>query len=792
MNRGRYNRTSLKVRVDKITENSNTDSSPSSALIITKSELQASRSKKRISSPVNLLDSPKLNSLMAPDTISIISLKNIENLPLTEVTSLMPNEIPPFEVGKSENPSVNYFFERAFESSQNKEYTKAITMYRKVLACEANHFETCINIGICLMKLNLHHEAIQSFDSAIKSRKASFVPYYNKALTFIAVQNYSAALQCMDAANTLFPNPPEELQKIRTFAIFKSGKVSSAISNGEGKESPSMARAEYRTFSPVEEVSYDRPERILRRMTIQPSAFIQVKNMHENNESPMRRLTIVHDFDSRGLRTASGFNMKERSEVSSLSTSPYKTSRTRPSPYAYNWKKHLPQEFFIPKGNVPINISELEPVNEIPKDPVVTKRIKEKLKSLEDKLIEFIAKKVQKSFLEPTFIHKSQLTISEIEKLEDLFKRPEKSIEKIDYFMKNLDFFTDLPQIYRERVYQVSKIEKFSPGSKLFIQGNVASKFFLILKGKTTSIVDSEKSEINSTTEYLRYARSITSDKKFYVSLENLANCVAEDQTYTLTFPTYEYQQIFSDLLKFNIEERVSFLITLPLFKGIDPTNIIPLAWHLQAEKYKEGEIIQNKYTVPRGLTIIYSGYCGIYTTGYQKRGKIGSEYANIKKRQPKPPSFYTGNLKYPVSSREIHKSLGHAKTTHDSKSSTYKTLEKVEHGLLRYGDYFGGRVLLDHKYQDLSSKYTITAESKVVEVFVISRQSMQNLQEKLVVHLKTVIQKSPDVDCPPGVDAELMDKQFNDWQRYKQEVVDDIQRKTFVDNKKIEFPYLR
>jgi len=422
--------------------------------------------------------------------------------------------------------------------------------------------------------------------------------------------------------------------------------------------------------------------------------------------------------------------------------------------------------------------------------------VSEKLKSMEDKLIEHIAKKIQKCFLEPRNLSKFKLTEKEVDYFFQLFNEKESNLQKIDEFCKNLEFFLDLPKEVRERVYLVSKVEKHEIGSKLFIQGNVASKFFLVMKGKVASIVDSEKAEINSTTEYLRFARSLTSEKRYYVSLENLANCIAEEVTYTLTIPTSEYQLIFCDLLKQNIEDRVCFLISLPLFKGIDPIFLIPLAWHLNAEKYLEGETIQQKYEVPKGLTIIYSGYCGIYTTGYQNRNRVGSEYANIKKRKPKPASFYVGNLISPV---KTQRSVNTTLTTSTGRSvsqgpsnTTYKTFEKIEHGLLRYGDYFGGRVLLEQKYNDLTSKYSIIAESKSVEVFVITKQSMQNLQEKLVTHLKTAIQKGTDIDCPPDTDGEAMDKQFKDWQKYKNEVIDDIQRKTFVESKKIEFPYLR
>lgn len=780
---------SLKVNPPANSDHLFSDSSTSSPLVITKPDLNVKKSRKSVNSAM-LTDTNKPTQFPAPKSSSIISLKNIANMPLTEVTSLTPNEIPPDQVEKSENPSVNYFFERAYEASKNNEFQKAVTLYRKVLACEANHFETCINIGICMMQLNMHNEAINSFECAIKADKGSFIPYYNKALSFIAIQNYSAALMCMDTASLMFDNPPDELQKIRTFAIFKAGKVSSAISNNEGKESPTYNKVEYKTFSPIEEVVYEKPERILRRLTIQPEVLIHYQKLVES--IPHRKFTIVEDFDSRNIKTSSGLNVAERSEYSSHSASPFKVPKH--SQYSYNWKKHMPYEYFKPKKSIPIKISELESIAPASKDQLIQKKVREKLKTLEDKLIEYIAKKIQKCFLTPRNLSKYQLTEKEVEYLFQLFNNKEHNLQEIDQFCQSLEFFADLPREYREKVYLAGKVEKFEKGIKLFVQGNVASKFFLLMKGKVVSAVDSEKAEVNSTTEYLRYARSITSDKRYYVSLENLANCTAEEVTYTLTIPTSEYQLIFCDLLKQNIEDRVCFLINLPLFKGIDPNFIIPLAWHLNAEKYLEGEVIQKKYELPKGLTIIYSGYCGIYTTGHQNRSVIGSEYANIKKRKPKPVSFYVGNLKTPVKpvSSTYSTTPGQSVGNKRLSNTEYKTFEKIEHGLLRYGDYFGGRVLLEQKYNELTSKYSIIAESKVVEVFVITKQSMQNLQEKLVTHLKTVIQKGHDIDCPPDIDAEIMDYQFNDWQKYKKEVIDDIQRKKFVDAKKIEFPYLR
>ena len=92
--------------------------------------------------PASLTDSPKQTANLHTDIESLLSLHGTVDCPLTEVISLVPTEIRPEECDRSENPSVNYFYERAFESSQNHEYQTAIKLYRKVIACEQNQFES--------------------------------------------------------------------------------------------------------------------------------------------------------------------------------------------------------------------------------------------------------------------------------------------------------------------------------------------------------------------------------------------------------------------------------------------------------------------------------------------------------------------------------------------------------------------------------------------------------------------------------------------------------------------------
>ena len=83
-------------------------------------------------------------------------------------------------------------------------------------------------------------------------------------------------------------------------------------------------------------------------------------------------------------------------------------------------------------------------------------------------------------------------------------------------------------------------------------------------------------------------------------------------------------------------------------------------------------------------------------------------------------------------------------------------------------------------------------AETKKVEVLVITKLSMQYLQEKIAGQLKAVLLKTQDLDSPPDVDPDELFQNFLDWQHYKNDVIDLVQRNKFVNSKKFQFPYLR
>lgn len=92
------------------------------------------------------------------------------------------------------------------------------------------NFPCQINLGICLLKLGLITESIVSFDKAIKSQPSSFIPYFNKSLALIYLQQYSDAIECMNLAlKTFQEKPPIEIFKVRALALYRLGKVAEAL-----------------------------------------------------------------------------------------------------------------------------------------------------------------------------------------------------------------------------------------------------------------------------------------------------------------------------------------------------------------------------------------------------------------------------------------------------------------------------------------------------------------------------------------------------------------------------------
>ena len=68
----------------------------------------------------------------------------------------------------------------------------------------------------------------------------------------------------------------------------------------------------------------------------------------------------------------------------------------------------------------------------------------------------------------------------------------------------------------------------------------------------------------------------------------------------------------------------------------------------------------------------------------------------------------------------------------------------------------------------------------------------MHFLTEEVVHQVRTILAKSFEVDCPPEVNSESLKRTLVEWQLFRKELLESIERDRYVDRNKIYFPFVR
>ena len=599
------------------------------------------------------------------------SQRNHQECPLSEVASLIPKEIPPSESIESSNPSINYYFDKAFLTSEQGDFLTAIKLYKKVLSTDPDHYESLINMGVCFMKIKQIPEAISCFDNAIKINKNSFMPFYNKALTYLHAKEYSLALECMNDTLKVFPELPDELLKIRTYSIFKGGKITSLITDNEDKQlytnrenNTNISRATSsktptpstitprRNFKNVKKNEifniFPSPDKIInikedrikiKKTILSPVIIRSKKTLPMNSFSPDTKkrnpkvLSIIPKFDKKPSY--------ELNEFFKESCKKYLLNKEKLT----DLKEGNQKGFFQKDLNVKENILN---------DHQALIKIKEEIEKLKETVEEALQRDINKTIeCNPIIYDTHYTTEDQLRYLIDEFDKSSdtRNYKKIDKYFSVFDFFQKYDKNLRIQIYKISKICDYYKDQIIFRQGDKGDQLYIIIKGSITIVKKSD--------EFRGYSLVVNSlyDGKHFGDLalmnglksspftERTATCIASEHSYLLSVPKQEYQGLLLELHLKSIETKTQFLVQVPLFHGISPTYLIPLACNIEKKSFFLNDVIIKKGEVPSGLHVVVSGNIVLYTQGYIAREIHGSEYANIKIRKPEPDLFVGANF---------------------------------------------------------------------------------------------------------------------------------------------------
>lgn len=175
-------------------------------------------------------------SLHKPSSTQIIGLQSDEVFQFVEPKSLQPKEYHISLVPSGEFPSANSYFHQAYKHRSRGDFQNALTYYRQALNIDPKHLPSRINVGVCMMKLNMIEAAIENFQTAEGMHPYEPISYFNRVICHLSLGEYD---QAIDGINTSLAFLSQEEMKdyvsLKALALFRAGKVADAIDVSKNK-----------------------------------------------------------------------------------------------------------------------------------------------------------------------------------------------------------------------------------------------------------------------------------------------------------------------------------------------------------------------------------------------------------------------------------------------------------------------------------------------------------------------------------------------------------------------------
>ena len=732
--------------------------------------------------------------------------------PLTSVKNFTLYDFPN-ESSASSHSLCNFYSAKAVDLYKSREYFSAIHQFKRSLAYDPSHFESLINLGACYFHLQLLDEAIIIFSKGIRMFPDNFIPYFNKALSEIQLQEYTRTIVTVDNALNTLKDPPEALFKMRTYVMFQSGRVTNIldeIKSKNGFEARKRQSSRKVKIPLSAESTFNRPRtssmKAHRTVYLYPDSkntFVQVNESElpkrQHTTSKIRIISSTNSPRSRGKSPVLLSKPPPRSK---------KESRCTISRAEFEKEEHVrtkvhqiiePMTVYEPGL---IQIDTLDRFQGSLDERETTDSFHTNLKALR-RYVEKDLERAEELKEEVKGNEHRFISEYEIKMLIEEFRRPVRCMEKIDKIGMKLTFLQKFPFVMRESLYKCARIENFAAGQVIFNEGDSGDSMFVIIRG---SVVIHKR--LNEVRNYPVIINSLYDGRQFgdvsvlsTISEEETrkGTCVVTEPSTMFIIPKQDYKRLLFKYLKPELEAKANLLLKVRLFQDIELANLYTLASNIETVHASLGESILQKGEVSKGLYIINKGHVEVVTEGYVGKKKKPSVYGNAKIREKSPRPFYTGNCSVASSPKGKQAEMAENRKRRvfvEDPEGLVK--DKILNFILHPTEFFGGKALLDGDVfagtliKSVPSKFSFIAKSSSVEMFIISKDHLAFLNTKAELLVKNLLSRSFHIDTPEDVDSQQMDELFKDWQKYKEEIVDDIRMKKYVERNKMDFPFIR
>ena len=761
----------------------------------------------------------------------LIPFQNSTEESLSAVAALKFKELVPSDIPPHSNPSILLTFEKACSAVDRGDILTAVKSYNDILAADPEHFQSLINIGVCYMKLKQPNKAIGSFENAIRVNPSNYLSYFNKALAQLSEKMYSDAWLCMVNAINMIKNPPGELFQIRDYAMFKRGKIFKATKNEKAilqhsyvtNDKCDIRNISTKSYSPS--ISFHKKHEI-RKIFPDPSKIILVRE-YDSDFSKKRRRNLAPNISKSTPESSPPHAPKKLNtrkiliqrpskkpplEIKDFSTISNQTHKL--TKFQKDNSHPTPED----NGFFQEDISQLSDNKCINDEQIDINELK---KSIDSMLVNQLNAKAPSNLVP---LETKQITEQQLRFLISEYSKPQydRNYTEIDNLLGVFPFFQDKSEALKRKLYEIASISSFAAGEAIFRQGDAGDQIYIIIKGSVTVLQSNEafgsyEIVVNSLYDGKHFGDiAIINGMAANLLTRRTASCTASEHSYLLSISKTSYQDLILPGLTNSIETKSNFFCKLPLFKEVHPSLLAPLACNIEKKKYLLNDIIVRRGETPRGLYIVTYGTIVLYTQGLLVRERFGSEYANAKIRKPKPIGFVGANftgvrIKTRGTKSCFHEYIptdtsGYCNETGGASSikikkkkptvigkDSYLVKDEIPYATLQPNDYFGGRVLFSPDNADgIQSKFTVIAKSAKVKVYIITKNVLGLLAPAVALQVRTVIEKSCEIDCPPDVDTAELDSMFGCWQEFKKECVEEVRRNKYLERNKTQYPYMR
>ena len=659
---------------------------------------------------------------------------------------------------------------------------KALKCFESIQIVAYNDYQALINAAACKIELKQYENAVNILGKIAEIEPFNEILLYNKALAHAHLGNYNKTLQGLNTIKDYYSNFNEDCNKLRTFAILQSGKVSSALGDTESASGYIQGPA----------ARFDKPasnKHLLishkRFSSYSSKANFNFLTLMPNNEKPKKKL-----FSQSPQKPQTSNKLNKLYSNKNIAS---KISAVR-SVFRCVSKKLIsgPNEDKIQGKNKSVSDSikneqpglyqrDLSISNNQNKEFEIEEKLdekEEKMRKIKRKATEYFEKVVANTDLLKFGLDTFGINEQDLKFLIDEFSLiPDfRNMEKIDHILIKLEFFQKYGQEIRHPIYSFSAIKRFEPNTTVFNQGDIGDNLYIIIQGSVNVMKSSEDFRNHSVVVTSIYSGQHFGDVALLNSLKSnpfssrTATIITSECCYFLVVPKLEYQALLLSLQLTTLQEKTLFLSELKFFEGVDPSLLIPLACNLHEEGFGVKDAVFHKGFVPTGLIIIYKGQTKMIAEEYVKENKSQVNKGYVRR------GIESGVTLENKKRRRLNSCEGLDNET--------CAIETIEFNTLFKGDFCGGRALYSNEI--LPSKLSMISDSPDTKILTITTEHMFYIPESIKNTMKAKLKQCYELDCPKDIDSKTMDKYFSDWGKYKKGLVKHIRALSFHERHKI------